>query len=146
MEYEKLGDYCDITSSKRVFANQYVSDGIPFYRSREIIEKKESKDIPEPLFISKELYDTFKRKFGDLLLTSVGTLGIPYIVKDEVFYFKDGNLTWMKNFKDGLDSRYLYYWLNSKFGKESLIVRAIGSSQAALTIDILKKYKMSCKI
>lgn len=147
MEYEKLGDYCDITSSKRVFANQYVSDGIPFYRSREIIEKKESKDISEPLFISKELYDTFKRKFGtpkkgDLLLTSVGTLGIPYIVKDEVFYFKDGNLTWMKNFKDGLDSRYLYYWLNSKFGKESLIVRAIGSSQAALTIDILKKYKI----
>ena len=147
MEYEKLGDYCDITSSKRVFANQYVSDGIPFYRSREIIEKKESKDISEPLFISKELYDTFKRKFGvpqkgDLLLTSVGTLGIPYIVKDEVFYFKDGNLTWMKNFKDGLDSRYLYYWLNSKFGKESLIVRAIGSSQAALTIDILKKYKL----
>ena len=86
MEYEKLGDYCDITSSKRVFANQYVSDGIPFYRSREIIEKKESKDISEPLFISKELYDTFKHKFGvpqqgDLLLTSVGTLGIPYIVK-----------------------------------------------------------------
>ena len=147
MEYEKLGDYCDITSSKRVFANQYVSDGIPFYRSREIIEKKESKDISEPLFISKELYDTFKRKFGvpqkgDLLLTSVGTLGIPYIVKDEVFYFKDGNLAWMKNFKNGLDSRYLYYWLNSKFGKESLIVRAIGSSQASLTIDILKKYKL----
>lgn len=146
MEYAKLGDCCDITSSKRVFANQYVLDGIPFYRSREIIEKKEMKDISEPLFISEELYKSIKDKFGvpqkgDLLLTSVGTLGVPYIVKDEVFYFKDGNLTWMKNFKSALNSRYLYYWLNSKFGKESLIIRAIGSSQAALTIDILKKYK-----
>lgn len=146
MEYVKLGDYCDITSSKRVFANQYTLDGVPFYRSREIIEKKEMKDISEPLFISQELYDTFRKKFGvpqkgDLLLTSVGTLGIPYIVKDEVFYFKDGNLTWMKNFKDSLNSRYLYYWLNAKFGKDSLVVRAIGSSQPALTIDILKKYK-----
>lgn len=146
MEYVKLGDYCDITSSKRVFANQYTLDGVPFYRSREIIEKKEMKDISEQLFISQELYDTFRKKFGvpqkgDLLLTSVGTLGIPYIVKDEVFYFKDGNLTWMKNFKDTLNSKYLYYWLNAKFGKDSLVSRAIGSSQPALTIDILKKYK-----
>lgn len=143
----KLGDYCDITSSKRVFANQYVEKGVPFYRSREIIEKKEMADISEPLFISEELYETFRKKFGvpiegDLLLTSVGTLGIPYIVKNERFYFKDGNLTWMKNFKKELSSKYLYYWLNSKFGKESLINRAIGSSQAALTIAILKKYKI----
>lgn len=147
MECVKLGDYCDITSSKRVFANQYVEKGVPFYRSREIIEKKEMADISEPLFISEELYETFRKKFGvpiegDLLLTSVGTLGIPYIVKNERFYFKDGNLTWMKNFKKELSSKYLYYWLNSKFGKESLINRAIGSSQAALTIDILKKYKV----
>jgi type I restriction enzyme S subunit len=29
----------------------------------------------------------------DLLLTSIGTLGIPYIVgKNEKFYFKDGNI------------------------------------------------------
>lgn len=147
MECVKLGDYCDITSSKRVFANQYVEKGVPFYRSREIIEKKEMADISEPLFISEDLYETFRKKFGvpiegDLLLTSVGTLGIPYIVKNERFYFKDGNLTWMKNFKKELSSKYLYYWLNSKFGKESLINRAIGSSQAALTIAILKKYKI----
>ena len=147
MEYAKLGEYCDITSSKRVFASQYVSKGIPFYRSREIIEKKEMKDISEPLFISEELYNSFKTKFGvpkegDVLLTSVGTLGIPYVVKNETFYFKDGNLTWMRNFKESLNSKYLYYWLNSKFGKESLTIRAIGSSQAALTIDILKKYKL----
>lgn len=147
MECVKLGDYCDITSSKRVFANQYVEKGVPFYRSREIIEKKEMADISEPLFISEELYETFRKKFGvpiegDLLLTSVGTLGIPYIIKNERFYFKDGDLTWMKNFKKELSSKYLYYWLNSKFGKESLINRAIGSSQAALTIAILKKYKI----
>ena len=93
MEYVKLGDYCDITSSKRVFASQYVSEGIPFYRSREIIEKKEMKNISEPLFISEELYNSFKDNFGvpqkgDILLTSVGTLGIPYVVQDEEFYFK----------------------------------------------------------
>lgn len=146
MEYVRLGDYCEITSSKRVFAEQYTSIGVPFYRSREIIERREHKEISEPLYISESLYNKFKEKFGvpakgDILLTSVGTLGVPYLVGDETFYFKDGNLTWMKNFSDKLDSRYLYYWLNSSFGKSSLLARAIGSSQAALTIDILKKYK-----
>lgn len=148
MEYVKLGDYCSISSSKRVFARQYEDSGVPFYRSKEIIERREYKDISESLFISKELYNSFKEKFGvpvygDILLTSVGTLGIPYYVKaSDKFYFKDGNLTWMKSFVDELDSKYLYYWLSSSFGKASLLQRAIGSSQPALTIDILKKYRI----
>ena len=147
MEYRALGDYCTVTSSKRIFAEQYVESGVPFYRSREIIEKNNNSDISEPLFISPKVYENIKAKFGvpqkdDMLLTSVGTIGIPYIVKDEQFYFKDGNLTWMKDFSDELSSKYLYYWLSSKFGKESLTNRCIGSSQAALTIDILKKYKL----
>ena len=147
MEYVRLGDFCEITSSKRVYAHQYTSNGVPFYRSREIIERREHKDITEELYISLALYNTFKQKFGapqkgDVLLTSVGTLGIPYLVGDEVFYFKDGNLTWMRNFNEMLLSKYLFYWFNSKFGKVSLITKAIGSSQAALTIDILKRHKI----
>ena len=92
MEYRALGDFCTITSSKRIFANQYVERGIPFYRSREIIERNNNSDISEPLYISQEVYASIKEKFGvpqpgDMLLTSVGTIGIPYIVKDESFYF-----------------------------------------------------------
>jgi len=147
MEYVTLGNYCSITSSKRIFAEQYVEKGVPFYRSKEIIEKNNGQDISEPLYIEPEVYETIKKKFGvpqkgDLLLTSVGTIGIPYIVKDEQFYFKDGNLTWMRNFSKELSSKYLYYWISSKFGKDSLVNRCIGSSQAALTIDILKNYKL----
>lgn len=147
MEYVTLGNYCSITSSKRIFAEQYVEKGVPFYRSKEIIEKNNGQDISEPLYIEPEVYETIKKKFGvpqqgDLLLTSVGTIGIPYIVKDEQFYFKDGNLTWMRDFSKELSSKYLYYWISSKFGKDSLVNRCIGSSQAALTIDILKNYKL----
>lgn len=147
MEYVKLGDYCIITSSKRIFANQYVSKGVPFFRSKEIIEKNNSQNISEPLYISTDVYNEIKNKFGvpqigDVLLTSVGTLGIPYLVKEESFYFKDGNLTWMKDFSKKLSSKYLYYWLSSSFGRISLLQRAIGSSQPAITIEILKKYKI----
>lgn len=148
MEYVRLGHYCTITSSKRIFAHQYVDSGIPFYRSKEIIEKTNDRAISEPLYISNDVFNLIREKFGvphagDILLTSVGTLGIPYIVKEETFYFKDGNLTWLKDFSADLLPKYLYYWLSSSFGKQSLIQLAIGSSQPALTIEILKKYKIA---
>ena len=144
----KLGSLCTITSSKRIFESEYVEEGIPFYRSKEIIERESGKTTSSNIHITKERYNEIKEKFGvpkpnEMLITSVGTLGVPYIVKDnDLFYFKDGNLTWLKNFSKALNSRYLYYWIKSDFGKQSLVQRAIGSSQPAITIDILKKYQI----
>ena len=43
----KLGDLCQITSSKRIFSEEYVDTGIPFYRSKEIIEKALGEEITE---------------------------------------------------------------------------------------------------
>ena len=50
-EWQKvnLGDCCEITSSKRIFFSEYVESGIPFYRSKEIIEKGKGEEISHPL-------------------------------------------------------------------------------------------------
>lgn len=140
----KLGELVDIGSSKRIFYEDYVNAGIPFYRSKEVIEKHNGNDISTDLFITKEKFEQIKEKYGapqtgDLLLTSVGTLGIPYIVEEgEEFYFKDGNLTWFKNYKSNLYNEFLYYWIISPIGKNALDMMSIGSTQAALTIQGLK--------
>ena len=145
MQYIKIGDLCNVSSSKRVFARQYVDNGIPFYRQKEVIDKKNGKAIEEPIYISESDYNIFKAKFGvpangDLLITAVGaTLGIPYFVGNEQFYFKDGNLIWLSNFKEKLNSKFLYYWIDSSFGTQTLWNRTIGSAQPALTIDSIKK-------
>ena len=141
----KLGDCCEITSSKRIFFSEYVESGIPFYRSKEIIEKGKGEEISHPLYISKEKYDEIKGKYGvpqkgDLLLTAVGSLGIPFVVKDDSpFYFKDGNLVWLKHFQD-IDPIFLYYWIKSENGYNALYNIAIGSAQKALTIAAIKGY------
>jgi type I restriction enzyme S subunit len=139
-----MDELCEITSSKRIFAADYVSEGVPFYRGREITEKyKGNLDVSTELFITEERFQEIERKFGapkqgDLLLTSVGTLGSVYVVKPgDRFYFKDGNLTWFRHFKE-LDSHFLYYWLGSPQGKAELQKCAIGSSQSAFTIVLLK--------
>ena len=139
-----LQELCEITSSKRIYAADYQFEGVPFYRGKEIIEKhKGSLVVSTELFISEEKFLDIRRKFGapkagELLLTSVGTLGVPYVVRPgERFYFKDGNLTWFRNFRQ-LDSHFLYYWLLSPLGKAELGKCTIGTSQSALTIVLLK--------
>ena len=141
---KRMDQLCEITSSKRIFAADYVSEGVPFYRGREITEKyKGNLEISTELFITEEKFSEIERKFGapklgDLLLTSVGTLGSVYVVEPgDRFYFKDGNITWFRNFQE-LESRFLYYWLGSPMGKAELKKATIGSSQSAFTIVLLK--------
>ena len=144
----KIGEHCEITSSKRIFYSEYVETGVPFYRSKEIIETSQGQPISEPLFIRQEKYNEIKEKFGvpvpgDMLLTSVGTIGIPYIVKpDDHFYFKDGNLTWFRAFDEELLSEFLCYWIGSAEGYGILNNTTIGSSQKALTIAALKNIEI----
>lgn len=145
----KLGDICTITSSKRIFASDYVDVGIPFYRSKEIIEKNRGEEVSSPLYISEEKFDVIKSKFGvpskdDILLTSVGTIGIPYQVQSsDNFYFKDGNLTWLKDFTKSINPRFIYYFISNSFFRTYLNSICIGSSQAALTIEKLKNIEIS---
>ncbi|MBP9587350.1 MAG: restriction endonuclease subunit S [Bacteroides sp.] len=142
-ETKTLGELLSITSSKRIYYSEYVLTGIPFYRSKEIIELRKTGSTNSELFISNERFNEINNKFGspkegDILMTSVGTLGVAYRVrKSDNFYFKDGNLTWFKDFK-GLPSSIVYLWLISKIGQEELAAITIGSTQEALTIEGLK--------
>ena len=87
------------------------------------------------LFISEDLYKTFKKEFGvpqknDLLISGVGTIGVPYVISDEKkFYFKDGNVIWLKN-KGVFDASYMYYLYKTVF-----VDNQIHSMSAGTTVD-----------
>lgn len=141
----KFEEIMTITSSKRIFYEEYVQSGVPFYRSKEIIDLFNRREIQTELFISEKRFDEIKNKFGvprkdDILLTSVGSLGIPYLVKEsDRFYFKDGNLTWLKDIDSNiLHPVFIYKWITSQIGRQKLEEISIGSTQAALTISALK--------
>ena len=83
----KLGELCEITSSKRCHASERSKEGIPFYCSKEIIQLDNGEEVRDSDYIPIELYESIKQKYdvpkpGDLLLTTRGTNGIPYIYKD----------------------------------------------------------------
>lgn len=145
-EVVKIKDFSKVTSSKRVLRSEYVKEGIPFYRSKEIIQKSKGEDIDEVYYISKDKYDEFAKKFGvpkkgEILITAVGSLGIPYLIKNEIFYFKDGNLLWLKDI-NGPSRKYLMQYFQSDRFKNYLDKITIGSSQRALTIEKLEMSDM----
>lgn len=136
----KLGDLGKITSSKRIYKNEYVNEGIPFYRTKEIKELANSEEISLELFISREKYYEIKSKFGvpqigDILISAVGTIGEIYVIDDSnEFYFKDGNIIWLKGFNN-INSHYLKYLLKSIVNDIKKL--AHGSAYSALTIEKL---------
>ena len=144
-----LEQLCIVGSSKRVHLSDYVQQGIPFYRSKEVIEISSGKNISEQLFISSEKYSEIKSKFpvpqeNDVLITAVGTIGEILVVKDPNFYFKDGNLIWLRNINfDIIDIDYLYYFFKSDLFQKTIKYNNIGAVQKALTIDFLKTVKIT---
>jgi type I restriction enzyme, S subunit len=133
-----LGDLFDITSSKRVFEADWKTEGVPFYRAREIVKLAKHGFVENELFISEEMFDRYSTKYGipaegDIMVTGVGTLGICYVVnKDDKFYFKDGNIIWLKK-KTEADSRFVEYAFQSDYLR-SQIDDSVGTTVGTYTI------------
>jgi type I restriction enzyme S subunit len=147
-EVKKVDEVTEISSSKRIFSKEYVETGVPFFRGKEITELDRSNKISTELFISYERYNDIKSKFGvpkigDILITSVGTIGNTYLINYEFdFYFKDGNITWIKNYTSHLSPYFIFTWLRSNETQSNIKKVCIGSTQQALTITALNNLKI----
>ncbi len=116
----KLGQLIGISSASRVFKEQWQTSGVPFFRTSDVVSISKNKEN-EKAYISLELFEELSKKSGkiqkgDLLVTGGGTIGIPYLVKnDEPLYFKDADLLWMKS-SGIIDGSFLYnFFISPKF-------------------------------
>lgn len=139
-EVKTIGDYYEVTSSKRVFQSQWRRIGIPFFRAREIVVLADKGKVDNELFIDQELYDLYKRQYGvpqagDVLVTGVGTLGRLYVVQSNnaPFYFKDGNIIWFKN--KGYNSVLLSYLYQTDSVISQITDNSGGSTVGTYTIQ-----------
>ncbi len=147
-EVRTLGELCDIGSSKRVFESEWTSEGVPFYRAREIIKLARNGFVENELFITPEMYEEYAEKYGipspgDLMITGVGTLGICYQVKKgDIFYFKDGNIIWLKNFSKKVSSTFVKYLYSSPVVINQILATADGGTVGTYTITNAKETKI----
>lgn len=142
-EVRKLGSLCSIGSSKRVFVNEFVESGVPFYRGTEVGKLGNDESIEPSLFISEEHYQKLKEhggipQIGDLLLPSICPDGRIWLVShQEPFYFKDGRVLWIKSSQSTVSSDYIKSFLQRIFYANYNSI-ASGTTFAELKIVALK--------
>ncbi|WP_305368654.1 restriction endonuclease subunit S [Photobacterium leiognathi] len=142
-ESKKLGDLCGVGSSKRVFVNEFVDSGIPFYRGTEVGKLGNDETIESNLFISEEHYHALKKhggvpQLGDLLLPSICPDGRIWLVNHQnPFYFKDGRVLWIKSSQTPVSSDYIRSFLQRMFFANYDSI-ASGTTFAELKIVALK--------
>jgi len=138
----KLSDLFRIGSSKRVLKSQWQSEGVPFYRGREVTRLSKDGFVDNELFISEELYREYFDKYGvpkagDIIITAIGTIGNSYIVRDgDRFYFKDASVLWLDKISD-VSSEFINYWLKCPLMKDQLD-KGNGATVDTLTIKKLQ--------
>ena len=140
---KRLGEVYEITSSKRVFKSEWKTAGVPFYRAREIVKLAANGFVKNELFVSEEMYETYAQKYGipkagDIMITGVGTLGVCYVVKeDDKFYFKDGNIIWLKKCSNDVDSKFISLAFSTSPVRKQVLANA-GTTVGTYTIIMAK--------
>ncbi len=137
-----LGELFRVGSSKRVLKSQWQSEGVPFYRGREVTRLAADGFVENELFISEELYSELSSQYGvpsadDIMITAIGTIGNSYVVRsDDRFYFKDASVLWLKK-KAEVSSEFVNLWLKSGEFLDQLD-RGNGATVDTLTIQKLQ--------
>ena len=141
---ELLGDLMPVGSVKRIHQSDWEKSGIRFLRARDVVSAFKNEDPADLLYISHEKYEEYSRQSGkvgsgDLLVTGVGTIGVPFLISnDDPIYFKDGNIIWFKN-GGAINGTFFFYAFSSgriqTYISESAGIGTVGT----YTIDSGKK-------
>ncbi|ADY30870.1 restriction modification system DNA specificity domain protein [Cellulophaga lytica DSM 7489] len=146
-EEENLSNLFEIKSSKRVLKSDWKTEGVPFYRAREVVKLAQNGFVNNELFISEKLYDQYTKDRGfpkedDIIISAVGTLGQCYLVKkSDKFYFKDASVLWFEK-KSDTDSRFIEYAFKTRLIKNQINKKSSGATVGTLTISTARNLKI----
>lgn len=143
---KSIENYFDVGSSKRVLQQDWTTQGIPFYRTRELVSLSKGEPFASEIFIAEKLFYEIAGKYGipkegDFLVSGVGTLGISYLVKSsDKFYFKDGNVLWFAK-REQIFSNFFKYCFESDGIQNQITKQASVSTVGTYTIQNAKTTK-----
>ena len=141
-----LKDLFRVCSAKRVCQSDWKTQGVPFYRAREIVKLSDNGYVENELFISEEHYNQLKSEYdipkaGDLMVSGVGTIGKIYVVKEgDRFYYKDASVLCLENRSGIIDSQYARYMLESEYLQAQMKDNSKGTTVDTITISAAMDY------
>ena len=142
-EVKKLQHLFKVTSSKRILQSEWQSEGIPFYKVSDVVGLIRGYEVKPSTFILESQFSDLVEsslvpKENDLLITSRGTLGECYIIKNsDRFYFQDGMITWLSQIGEDVLPIFIKAIFSNNNFREYLISIANSSTIAYLSIKQL---------
>lgn len=143
-----ISKICSVGSSKRIYQSEQSSSGVPFWRVSDLTTLINTGTVTPDLYIPEERYEALRSQgqvptLGDILITSRGTLGECYIVKEnDRFYFQDGMISWLSEYMNGVTPLYISYLFRMPGFRKQIDSIQVGSTVAYLSIAMIKKLKV----
>lgn len=144
-EVKKLGEEYKVSSSKRIMQDEWTTEGVPFLKVSDVVSKINGQNSEPSTFISETTYSKLVDSNAvpvqnDILITSRGTLGLCYIVKNEDrFYFQDGMITWLAECKGNIMPIFLTYLFKNHQFLQQITSKANKSTVAYISISQISK-------
>ena len=147
-ELKKLGEEYKVSSSKRIMQDEWTTEGVPFLKVSDVVSKINGQNSEPSTFISETTYSKLVDSNAvpvqnDILITSRGTLGLCYIVKNEDrFYFQDGMITWLAECKGNITPLFLTCLFKNHHFLQQITSKANKSTVAYISISQISKRKI----
>jgi len=139
----KLKDFCDVGDGAHASIKRRDS-GIMYLTSKNF--KPSGLDLTKVDFIDQNDYAKHfgpskkalkKPQGGDVLFGIIGSLGIPYVVKDDDLFGISSSVAILRP-REGLEAKYLYYFMTSSFFQESVNAIKSGVAQSFLSLKMIR--------
>ncbi len=141
---KRLDLVCDVIDPQPDHrAPQIVENGYPYLGIRDINDDG-TVNTESARKISLEAVEKQEKSFcindGDIVFCKVGTLGLPrFIIKPVGRFAISATLVLIKNFRN-INTKFLFYILQSYFLQNQISVSSTGSTRQALGIEIIRRF------
>lgn len=137
----KLGDIAKVIDSLHKTPT-YTEKGYPMVRVTDL--KGGYLRTKDCLLVSEDVYLDFSRnhksEIGDIVISRVGSYGITSYVNEPIDFCLGQNTAFICS--NGMDSKYLFYYLNSPKGKQEIEGFVTGSTQKTISLKSIKSLEI----
>ena len=145
LDIEKIGDVCTVGDGAHASIKRTLN-GIPYYTSKNF--KIEGIDLSKVDYISEE---DFKKHFrsnsnaitkpikDDILLSIIGSIGAPHLVKDEDEFGLSSSVSILRPKVSKIEPKFLYYWIKSDDFQNAVHQIKSGVAQSFLSLSMIKQ-------
>ncbi|GGH11356.1 restriction endonuclease subunit S [Paenibacillus segetis] len=142
MNFEKIGDIVEVYDSLHHTPKNYLDSGYPMVRVKDI--KQGFLTLRDVAYVDEDVYKEFTKKYipqiGDVVLSRVGSYGIPCFVQTNEVFCLGQNTVVLHPVE--VEPKYLYYCLSSNIVQNQIEKLVTGSTQKTISLKSIKEVEI----